>query len=61
MWLSSLDPWQGDLDDMLARINGRLERIQRTASAYPEHAAANAESLEDTAGLVDVLTKLVAS
>ncbi|HEX4338429.1 MAG TPA: hypothetical protein VH062_21130 [Polyangiaceae bacterium] len=61
MWLSTANPWQGDLSDMLDRMKARLERIQQAAPALPEDAAAGTASCEDTAELVDILANLVSS
>jgi hypothetical protein len=57
IWLLCADPWQGDLADMLERMQGRLQRIYNLASAEQDRGSSQ-DAIDDTAGLVRVLQTL---
>jgi predicted acetyltransferase len=58
MWLRCSDPWQGDLTDMLARMQGRLARARQFENDDRD-AEAWRETIDDVADLVDALAGLV--
>jgi hypothetical protein len=58
MGLMKSQPWVEDLQDFHERMIGRLERIQRNRDNYKIEADYN-NVFNDTAGLVEVLKKMV--
>jgi hypothetical protein len=57
IWLLRADPWQGDLADMLERMQGRLQRIYNFASTQADRVSSQ-DAIDDTRGLVCVLQSL---
>jgi hypothetical protein len=58
IWFQCANPWQGDLSDMLERMQGRLERIRRNGPHSGDETGYRA-SMDDTGGLVRILERLV--
>jgi hypothetical protein len=58
IWFLCSDPWQGDLAEMLERMQGRLDRIRRNGPHSGDEAGFQ-DSIADTGGLVRALKRLV--
>lgn len=57
LWFLISDPWQGDLADMLERMQARLLRIVNIASTYPNPTSSQ-DAVDDTEDLINILRTL---